>query len=350
MSTPGRTLLPYTTLFRSAKLNETIKSAVQAKELDFKSLLSQKELEIAKLQEQMAGIAQVKEADFNKELGKKEAEIARLNEQIKTEVQAKEIALNTQISQKDMEIIRLQEEINSIAHKKQIDFNKEMALKDQEITRLNEQMGNMIQNKQLEITAELAKKDQEIQNLKSTIEQSGKMTEIAVLKEKNLSQEALQAKEREVLELKSKVDAEKNQATIRESNIKEQHQLTINQLNEQIGYYKDLKAKMSTKMVGETLELHCSTEFNRVRTMMYPNAYFEKDNDAQGGFKGDFIFRDYMDGTEYVSIMFEMKNEMDTTATKHKNEDFFAKLDKDRIAKGCEYAVLASHLESESVF
>ena len=107
-----------------AKLNEAIKSAVQAKELDFKSLLSQKELEIAKLQEQMAGIAQVKEADFNKELGKKEAEIARLNEQIKTEVQAKEITLNTQISQKDMEIIRLQEEINSIAHKKQIDFNR----------------------------------------------------------------------------------------------------------------------------------------------------------------------------------------------------------------------------------
>ena len=107
---------------------------------------------------------------------------------------------------------------------------------------------------------------------------------------------------------------------------------------------------MSTKMIGETLEIHCSNEFNRVRASMYPNAYFEKDNDARTGNKGDFIFRDYLDGTEYISIMFEMKNEMDGTATKHRNEDFFAKLDKDRNEKGCEYAVLVSLLEAESEF
>lgn len=106
---------------------------------------------------------------------------------------------------------------------------------------------------------------------------------------------------------------------------------------------------MSTKMVGETLEIHCSTEFNKVRSSMYPKAYFEKDNDARAGSKGDFIFRDFdEDGTEYISIMFEMKNEMDETATKHKNEDFFAKLDKDRNEKACEYAVLVSLLEPDS--
>ena len=105
---------------------------------------------------------------------------------------------------------------------------------------------------------------------------------------------------------------------------------------------------MSTKMIGETLEIHCSTEFNRVRTSMYPNAYFEKDNDAKGGSKGDFIFRDSIDGIEYISIMFEMKNEMDETATKHRNEDFLAKLDKDRREKNCEYAVLVSLLEPDS--
>lgn len=117
---------------------------------------------------------------------------------------------------------------------------------------------------------------------------------------------------------------------------------------EEVDHYKELKAHMSTKMIGESLEVHCSTEFNRVRSMMYPCAYFEKDNDASGGSKGDFIFRDTADGVEYISIMFEMKNEMETTATKHKNEDFFAKLDKDRKEKGCEYAVLVSLLEPDS--
>ena len=105
---------------------------------------------------------------------------------------------------------------------------------------------------------------------------------------------------------------------------------------------------MSTKMVGETLEIHCSTEFNTKLRSFLPNAYFEKDNDASEGSKGDFIFRDFEDGTEYVSVMFEMKNEMDETATKHKNEDFFAKLDKDRKTKNCEYAILVSMLEPES--
>ena len=115
-----------------------------------------------------------------------------------------------------------------------------------------------------------------------------------------------------------------------------------------VEYYKDLKTRMSTKMVGETLEIHCSTLFNQMLRPVMPNSYFEKDNDATDGTKGDFIFRDSEDGTEYVSIMFEMKNEMDTTATKHKNEDFFKKLDEDRRKKNCEFAVLVSLLEPES--
>ena len=117
---------------------------------------------------------------------------------------------------------------------------------------------------------------------------------------------------------------------------------------EQIDYYKDLKTRMSTKMVGETLEVHCSTLFNQLLRPIMPNAYFEKDNDASGGSKGDFIFRDSDNGQEYVSIMFEMKNEMDETSTKHKNEDFFKKLDQDRREKHCEFAVLVSLLEPDS--
>ena len=129
--------------------------------------------------------------------------------------------------------------------------------------------------------------------------------------------------------------------------LKEQYEGKLKSAQEQVDYYKDLKSRLSTKMVGETLEIHCSTEFDRVRPL-FPNAYFEKDNDASGGSKGDFIFRDYDEGTEYISIMFEMKNEMDETATKHKNEDFFKKLDADRNAKKCEFAVLVSLLEPDS--
>lgn len=129
--------------------------------------------------------------------------------------------------------------------------------------------------------------------------------------------------------------------------LKEQYEGKLKNAQDQLDYYKDLKTKMSTKMVGETLEIHCSTEFNRVRPL-FPNAYFEKDNDASSGSKGDFIFRDYEDGIEYVSIMFEMKNEMDETSTKHKNEDFLKKLDADRNTKKCEFAVLVSLLEPES--
>ena len=140
---------------------------------------------------------------------------------------------------------------------------------------------------------------------------------------------------------------EKSEASLRENSLKKEFEFQLKQKQEEVDYYKDLKTKLSTKMVGETLEIHCSTEFNRMRPL-FPNAYFEKDNDASGGSKGDFIFRDYEDGMEYISIMFEMKNEMDETATKHKNEDFLKKLDEDRKAKNCEFAVLVSLLEPES--
>ena len=136
---------------------------------------------------------------------------------------------------------------------------------------------------------------------------------------------------------------------VREQNLKENYELKLKEKDSQIEFYKDLKTKMSTKMVGETLEQHCEIEFNKLRATGFQNAYFEKDNDAKTGSKGDYIYRESTpEGTEFISIMFEMKNEMDTTATKHKNEDFFKELDKDRNEKGCEYAVLVSLLESDS--
>ena len=152
-----------------------------------------------------------------------------------------------------------------------------------------------------------------------------------------------------VMEAVKTVEDEKRDLEHKLAEEKSKEELLLKQKDEQIAYYKDLKTRMSTKMIGETLEQHCEEEFNRLRATAFRNAYFEKDNDARTGSKGDFIYRECDEGgVEIISIMFEMKNEMDTTATKHKNEDFFKELDKDRREKNCEYAVLVSLLESES--
>ena len=138
---------------------------------------------------------------------------------------------------------------------------------------------------------------------------------------------------------------------MKEKSICEKHADEIKRREDEIAYYKDFKARQSTKMIGESLEQHCETEFNKLRATAFQNAYFEKDNDIKTGSKGDFIYREFSDdGVEFISIMFEMKNEMDTTATKHKNEDFFKELDKDRKEKNCEYAVLVTMLEADNEY
>lgn len=152
-----------------------------------------------------------------------------------------------------------------------------------------------------------------------------------------------------VMEAVKSVEDERRELEHQLAEEKSREELLLKQKDEQIAYYKDLKTRMSTKMIGETLEQHCEEEFNKLRATAFRNAYFEKDNDARTGSKGDFIYRECDEnGVEIISIMFEMKNEMDTTATKHKNEDFFKELEKDRREKNCEYAVLVSLLESDS--
>ena len=195
--------------------------------------------------------------------------------------------------------------------------------------------------------AQLNSKDQIISDLKSQLAQSDSRQQIAVMEVRQKAQNVLNQKDTEIARLKSDAEVKKAEAASNMAVLKEQYEGKLKNAQEQVEYYKDLKARLSTKMVGETLEIHCSTEFERVRPL-FPLAYFEKDNDASSGSKGDFIFRDYEDGIEYISIMFEMKNEMDETATKHKNEDFFRKLDADRNTKKCEFAVLVSLLEPDS--
>ena len=230
------------------------------------------------------------------------------------------------------------------------EFNEELARRTAEQEkRFTIKQELELNKKELEFRKILEKKEQEISRLGTEIARNDSLRKMAVLETENSFREKLQAKDTEIAELKGKMTSEKDAAIIREKSLADKYNSQLKEKQELIDYYKDLKTRMSTKMVGETLEIHCSTEFNRMRMSMYPRAYFEKDNDVRGGTKGDFVFRDYdEDGTEYISVMFEMKNEMDGTAVKHKNEDFFAKLDKDRNEKGCEYAVLVSLLEPDS--
>ena len=222
------------------------------------------------------------------------------------------------------------------------------AKKEAEIAQLRSRLEAIAAQKESEKNLALAAKEQQIARLNATIEQHQSNLQIALLNKQREAQEIIQRKDSQIQQLKSDADLEKSQAQIRESELVKRHQHELQAKQELVEYYKDLKTRMSTKMVGETLEIHCSTLFNQLLRPVMPFAYFEKDNDATDGTKGDFIFRDSEGGTEYVSIMFEMKNEMGTTATKHKNEDFLKKLDEDRRKKNCEFAVLVSLLEPES--
>lgn len=195
----------------------------------------------------------------------------------------------------------------------------------------------------------LAEKDRKIAELEAKLLNTEKEKELAVITATTKAKEELGEKEKEMLLLRNQIISKGQEAEIKEKSLKESYEERLKYKDDQIAYYKDLKTKMSTKMLGETLEQHCENEFNRFRATGFQNAYFEKDNDARTGSKGDYIFREADEnGTEFISIMFEMKNEMETTATKHKNEDFFKELDKDRREKNCEYAVLVSLLEGDS--
>ena len=210
------------------------------------------------------------------------------------------------------------------------------------------------------LQAEFAKKEAELTELRAKIEASKLEKQLAVgeLEAKIKSQEAekqlaiteaVNKLERERNNLENELKMKDNQRQLLEASLKEKHLSELKTKDEMIAYYKDMKAKLSTKMVGETLEQHCETQFNQLRATAFQRAYFEKDNDAKSGSKGDYIYREEdEEGNEIISIMFEMKNEGDETATKKRNEDFFKELDKDRTEKKCEYAVLVSLLESES--
>ena len=269
-------------------------------------------------------VKQIRDKEFEKELleRKTQFELEKENAIKIREASLKETH-NEEIHKMELEIRELKNKIKSSEENKE----KEIQLKEKEI---QESSSNEIQKLTLQIN-----------DLKSKLEIKERDKEIA-LKDTEFK------KEQEIQKLKSQIDSEKKEALLKEKSITEQYEEKIKRKDAEIAYYKDFKAKQSTKMLGESLEQHCNIEFNRLRPL-FQNAYFEKDNDVKTGSKGDFIFRDYdEENNEIVSIMFEMKNEADETSTKHKNEDFLKELDKDRREKKCEYAVLVSLLEMEN--
>ena len=228
--------------------------------------------------------------------------------------------------------------------KKDLDAKREQEL---EIIRLQEEKEHTASITQKD--AEISEKDQKIAELQAKLDASETAKKLAVAEAVEQKNVELSQKVTEIANLKGELKSKDTESRLNEKSLQEQYEEKLKLKDEQIEYYKDFKARQSTKMIGESLEQHCLTQFNTIRMTAFPNAYFEKDNDAKTGSKGDFIYRECgEDGTEFISIMFEMKNEADETATKHKNEDFFKELDKDRNEKGCEYAILVSLLEIDN--
>lgn len=238
------------------------------------------------------------------------------------------------------------------------EFEKEIRRRETDLTERKDselKLARMEQKQEFDRTlsakdAQLFEKEKAIEQLRARL--SGNETEkkLAVSQAVQEKEKELSGKTAEIAELKSRLANKEAESELRERSLQKQYEDQLRQKDELIGYYKDFKARQSTKMVGESLEQHCLNQFNSLRMTAFPAAYFEKDNDSRTGSKGDFIFREAADGTEFISIMFEMKNEMDETATKHKNEDFFRELDKDRREKKCEYAVLVSLLEIDNEY
>lgn len=299
-------------------------------------------------------LRQVRNSEFNQELHER-LEHAEKEKQAALALKEAEVtnALRGEASSKDAEIERLKAELAAADVAKSLALEQSVgaiererdALKQELEAKKQEQQSALeLQKAQLEreSVAAITAKDSELQELRAKLDSHGLEKQLAVT-------EAVGTVEKERDELKSKLQQAESERKLGEQSLKEKYETQIKDRDQAIERLKDLKAKLSTKMVGETLEQHCEIEFNRIRATAFQRAYFEKDTDARTGSKGDFIFRDFDgEGIEIVSIMFEMKNESDGTATKQKNEDFLKELDKDRNQKNCEYAVLVSLLEPES--
>lgn len=287
---------------------------------------------------------QIKCPHCGKEFTIDEASYADILNQVRTK------EFNDEIHEKLKQIKKQhQSELELIEEKANNALEKKVAEKEKELKELNNKIANFANEKEiLKKDTERAMLDQISEKEKKIAELGSKMQALESNKKLELI-ESSTIKEKEIADLKAKLQLREKEAELEKNSIKEKYEIEIKQKDETIAFYKDFKAKQSTKMIGESLEQHCEIEFNRLRMTAFQNAEFGKDNDAKTGSKGDYIYREYdKSGTEIISIMFEMKNEGDETATKKKNEHFFKELDKDRNEKKCEYAILVSMLEADN--
>lgn len=296
---------------------------------------------------------QVRDQEFSKELERRTRELedkrARELELIRLQEEKEHTESLTQkdaeISLKDRQIADLQAQLNASETAKNLAVSQALEKKNVELTNEVKLHSEQLNQK----IAEISERDQIISELKAQLNSSDTVRKLAVEEAVKTKEAEISQKVIEIASLKGELLNKDAENQLKEKSIQEKYESQLKLKDEQIEYYKDFKLRLSTKMIGESLEQHCLNQFNTLRMSAFPNAYFEKDNDASSGSKGDFIFRECAeDGTELISIMFEMKNESDTTATKHKNEDFFKELDKDRQEKNCEYAILVSLLEQDN--
>lgn len=287
---------------------------------------------------------QIKCPHCGKEFTIDEASYADILNQVRTK------EFNDEIHEKLKQLKKQhQSELELIEEKANNALEKKVAEKEKELKELNNKIANFANEKEiLKKDTERAMLDQISEKEKKIAELGSKMQALENNKKIELI-ESSTTKEKEIADLKAKLQLREKEAELEKNSIKEKYEIEIKQKDETIAFYKDFKAKQSTKMIGESLEQHCEIEFNRLRMTAFQNAEFGKDNDAKTGSKGDYIYQEYdKSGTEIISIMFEMKNEGDETATKKKNEHFFKELDKDRNEKKCEYAILVSMLEADN--
>ena len=304
-------------------------------------------------------VKQVRDKEFARELKKREEELkdaqqkdldlVRLEQ--KNQLDKALSAKDSELSEKDKKIQELEACIKNNEISRNLAVAEAVNAKEKEISQKNDEINAL----KADYIAKNMEQDKEIAKLQAQLANVENEKKMAVSEARQLKDKELAEKNTEIIRLKDQLSNKDTEKQLGEESLKREYEAKLKhkdeqlkEKDEQIDYYKDFKARQSTKMVGESLEQHCLTQFNSLRMTAFPTAYFEKDNDAKSGSKGDFIFRESMEGTEFISIMFEMKNEMDETATKHKNEDFFKELDKDRREKKCEYAVLVSLLEMDN--
>lgn len=298
---------------------------------------------------------QVRDQEFLKEIERRakeleanrDRELALIRMQEEKEYAAGITRKEAEIASRDQLIAELQAKLDAGETAKSLAVREAVEKKNQELSGEAKAHAESLMKKD----AELAARDRRIAELQARLDAGDTAKQLAVAQAVEQKNEELSQKTAEIADLRGELKTKETESRLHESTLREQYEEKLRHKDEEIEFHKNFKARLSTKMIGESLEQHCLAQFNSIRMTAFPHAYFEKDNDARTGSKGDFIYRESAeDGTEFISIMFEMKNEADTTATKHKNEDFFKELDKDRREKNCEYAILVSMLEADNEF